>query len=459
MTATVASTLGMDPPGPRETPLLGSMRPLLKDNLRFGLDMADRYGEVCVYRLGPMPIYQVNHPDGLQRILQENNHNYTKDTYGLAILRILVGRGLLTSDGDFWLRQRRLMQPALHQRQIAAWGEMMVAAAEELLDRWEGLPDGASVAVQPEMMRLTLDIVTQALFSSRIALDTQDLHHLLSQLLDDLTFRFLRPYYPPPAVPTRRNRRMWRALRQLEGVIYDLIGRRRAALARDEEVPADLLTTLLTARDEATGEGMTDRQLRDEVMTLFLAGHETTALLLTWIWHLLSTHPAVSRRLQAELDTVLAGRAPTMADLPQLVYARMIVDETLRLYPPAWISNRQSVEADVVCGYRIPADAFVAFSPYVMHRLPAYWPNPEGFDPERFAPGQEKSRPRYAYVPFGAGPRLCIGNRFALVEATLVLAAIARKVTLHRLPGQGATPQGLLTLRPAEEMRLALYRR
>lgn len=450
-------------PGPPGAPLIGNSRALLKDNLGFVMKMAREYGDVVHYRMGPMPVYQVNHPEGVKRILQDNNRNYSKDTFDLPFVNMLLGNGLVTSQGDTWLRQRRLMQPVFHHRYVTALVEQMADATAGMLDRWQqNEGSGRPLDIAEEMMSLTLDIVNQALFTSTVSDETEAIRQAMAFLAEDLAFRFQLPFYPPPFVPTLRNIRFKRALATLDRTIQGIIDGRRALLATadlEEDEPQDLLSLLMAARDEETGEGMDDRQLRDEVITMFIAGHETTALALSWAWYLLSAHPDVERKLHEELASELNGRAPTAADLPNLIYTRMVIDETVRLYPPAWISNRQSVNEDVICGYHIPAGSFVAFSPYVTHRDPDLWTDPERFDPERFANGQEKSRPRYAYFPFGGGPRQCIGKGFALVEAQLILATVAQRYRLRLAPGHEVQPQALMTLRPKGGMPMVLEAR
>jgi len=260
------------------------------------------------------------------------------------------------------------------------------------------------------------------------------------------------PFYPSLRWPTPRNRRVLAAMRTVDDVVLGIVEQRR----RTGEERDDLLGMLMEARDEGTGQAMSDKQLRDEVVTIFVAGHETTAVLLTWVFYLLSQHPDVESRLHAELTAVLGGRAPSMADVPNLRIARMVIDETLRLYPPAWITNRQAVAADEVCGRHIPAGAVVGISPYVMHHLPAYWPEAERFDPQRFASDAAHTRPRFAYMPFGGGPHQCIGNSFALMEATLILACVAQRYRLRLPPGAAVTPKPQATLRPAGGLPMRL---
>ena len=332
----------------------------------------------------------------------------------------------------------------------------MTEATLEMLDRWRPLADrGQPLDVATEFSRLTMEVVTRALFSTSVEGDIGTIGRAIATLLDDVTFRFTFPFYPPLRVPTPRNRRFLAARATLDEIVYGIISGRRRSPGEHE----DLLALLMEARDEDTGEGMSDKQLRDEVITLFLAGHETTANALTWASYLLSTHVAVARRLQAEVDEALGGRIPAASDLSRLPYTRMVIDETLRLYPPAWITNRRAIEDDTVCGYRIPADATVSISPYVTHRDPRLWENPEGFDPDRFSPERAAGRPHYAYFPFGGGPRQCIGKGFALMEATLVLALLYQRCEMHLVPGRKVETMALATLRPRYGMWMRAHPR
>src|SRR5215218_10920407 len=386
------------PLGPRGNSVLGSIGDIYRDRLRFVLDVAGTYGDIAQYRVAHTRMYQVSSPEGVGRILHDNHRNYSKDVATFGTLKLFLGNGLFTSDGDFWRRQRRLAQPAFHRRRVAAFGGLMTDATLEMLDRWRPLADrGQPLDVGAEFSRLTMEVVTRALFSASVEGDIGTIGGAIATLLDDVTFRFTFPFYPPLRVPTPRNRRFLAARATLDGIVYRIIAERRRRPAEHD----DLLAMLMEARDEQTGEGMSDKQLRDEVITLFLAGHETTANALTWASYLLSTHVEPARRLRAEVDETLRGRVPTAADVPNLSYTRMVIDETLRLYPPAWVTNRRAIEDDTVCGYCIPADATVSISPYVTHRDPTLWDNPEGFDPERFAPERSAGRPHYPYFPFG----------------------------------------------------------
>ena len=433
-------------PGPRGNPVLGSMRDFQRDKLGF-IRSLTRYGDVARYRTAHLTWYQVNHPEGVRRVLQENNRNYGKGSLTLGFFKPVVGEGLITSEGALWLRQRRLIQPIFHRRSVAAFGALMTDETLAMLERWRpAIEGGEPLDVPAEMARLTLDIVTGALFHAHVGEEPEAIGRAINTIVEDLGYRFEVPFYPPHRVPTPRNRRFRAAMRVVDRAVYSIIAGRR----RDGGDEEDLLALLMGTRDEETGEVMGDRQLRDEVMTLFLAGHETTANALSWALYLISTHPDVEKRLREELDEVLGAkrRVPTIRDLPDLTYTKMVVDETLRLYPPAWITNRQAIAEDEILGHRIPAGSFVSLSPYVLHRHPNYWDHPDAFDPERFAPGRTNGRPRFAYFPFGGGPRQCIGQSMALVEAQLVLATVLGRCRLRPTSDEPAEAEALATLRP-----------
>ena len=433
-------------PGPRGNPVLGSMRDFQRDKLGFIRGLT-RYGDVARYRTAHQTWYQINHPEGVRRVLQENNRNYGTGSLTLNFFKPVVGEGLLTSEGALWLRQRRLIQPIFHRRSVAAFGALMTGETLAMLERWRpALEAGEPLDVPAKMSHLTLDVVTGALFHAHVGEEPEVIGRAINTLVEDLGYRFEVPFYPPHRVPTPRNRRFRAAMRTVDRAVYAIIAERR----RDGGDEEDLLALLMGTRDEETGEAMGDKQLRDEVMTLFLAGHETTANALSWALYLISTHPLVERRLREELDEVLGAdrRVPTIRDLPDLTYTKMVVDETLRLYPPAWITNRQSVAEDEILGHRIPAGSFVTLSPYVLHRHPRYWDQPDDFDPERFAPGRGDGRPRFAYFPFGGGPRQCTGQSMALGEAQLVLATVLGRCRLRPISDGPVEAEALATLRP-----------
>jgi cytochrome P450 len=433
------------PPGPRGEPLLGNLRDMARDSLGFLMKSALTYGDVVRFRFLSEEMILINHPDHIKHVLQDNNHNYDKDTFDYRLLKIAVGNGLLTSDGDTWLRQRRLIQPAFHRQRLVALGTLMTDSTQALLDQWQAESDrGQPVDIAHEMMRLTLRIVGRALFSIDISSEADEFGQAFTVVNKYLTDRFYNLLPLPLSFPTPNNRRAQTALHTLNRVVQEIIDERRAG----GDGKDDLLSMLLQARDAETGQGMNDRQVRDEVMTILLAGHETTANALSWTWYLLSKHPTVAHRHLAELDRVLGGRPPTVEDLTDLPYNRMVIEEAMRLYPPAWAISRKAIADDQIEGYTIPANSIVFMSAYTMHRHPAFWENPEGFDPERFTPERSAERPQFAYFPFGGGPRLCIGSNFAMQEAQLLLATIARQYRLELVPGHNVVPEPLITLRP-----------
>lgn len=440
------------PPMPPADPLIGHLRLILRDPLRFMLRVSRQYGDVVHIRVFNHDSYLINHPDGIKRVLQDNQHNYDKTLSDYDTLRLLLGNGLLTNQGDSWLQQRRLMQPAFHRKRIAAFGTLMTNETVAMVDHWRPFVErGQPLDIAAEMMRLTLNIVGQALFSLDLSGEAATIGRAFPVANKYLSDRLYAPFLPPN-LPTPRNRRFQAAKHALESAVDTIIAERR----RRNENTSDLLSMLLAARDEDTGAGMNDRQLRDEILTLLLAGHETTANALTWTWYLLSQHPAVERRLRAEVAEVLGGRTPTVEDLPKLRYTRMVIEEAMRLYPPAWGIPRRIIADDTICGYHIPAGVEVSLSLYTMHRHPAFWDNPDAFDPERFTPERTEGCPPFAYFPFGGGPRLCIGAGFAMTEAQLILATVAQRYRLHLVPGHAVTPEPLITLRPKGGMPMTV---
>ncbi|MBE3558192.1 MAG: cytochrome P450 [Ktedonobacteraceae bacterium] len=440
-------------PGPAWYTAFGNTLRMQRDPLHFLLEAARQYGDVVHLSLIFGTFYLINHPDGVKHVLQENNRNYDKNVFDYNILRQLLGRGLLTDDGESWLRQRRLMQPAFHRQRIAAFGTLMSDATVDMLERWSARAKADEpLDIAQEMVRLTLKIVGQALFDLDLSAETDTVGQAFLTVNRHLSEYLYQPFVPL-GVPTPRNRRFWAASRELNQVVDEIIQQRRL---RNEDT-GDLLSMLLLARDEETGQGMDDRQLRDEVLTLLLAGHETTSNALSWTWYLLSQHPGVEQRLREELDRVLAGRLPTVNDLPELPYSRMVIEEAMRLYPPAWAFSRNVLKGDEIGGYRIPRGSIVLLCPYTTHRHPAFWHEPERFDPERFAAGQVANRPRYAYFPFGGGPRQCIGNNFALIEAQIILTTVLQRYSLHLAPHAVVQPEPLITLRPRYGLPMTLH--
>jgi len=427
------------PPGWRW--LTGHLGEFSRDRLGFMVRCAREYGDMTRIRLGHHRVYLANHPDLVEEVLVAKSRHFIKH-FALRLNPEILGKGLLTSEGDFWLRQRRLIQPAFVRSRLAAYGPAMVAAADRVLDEWQ---PGEARDVAKEMARITLDIAAKTLFDADAHGSAGEVSGALQYMLDSYLVRFNRFLLPVPTwLPTPRNIAVRRARLRLDAIIYGYIRRRRQC----GEDKGDLLSILLHARDEGDGTGMTDRQVRDEAMTLFLAGHETTALALSWTWYLLATNPEAEQRLMAELRQTLAGRTPTVADLPQLRYAEAIVMESMRLRPPIYAFGREALDDCEIGGFHVPKKATILMSQWVVQRDPRWWSEPEKFQPERWLDDRVHDIPKYAYFPFGGGPRLCIGNTFAMMETVLVLATIAQRFRFTVAAGHPVVPQATFTLRP-----------
>ena len=438
-------------PGPPLNQLgIGSLGLMLNPLHAVTADFA-RYGDVVKYRLFNLTAYLLAHPDHVSHVLHDNHSNYTKANFDYERLKQLLGEGLLTSEGPQWLRQRRLIQPLFHRQQIAQWAGMMSANAMEMLDGWKTFAaERRAFDVSAQMMMLTLRIVGEALLGIDISNEAGQITRALSDAQDH--FGHFRLGTLLPFLPTAENRRFRAALQTLDRIVRKIIDdRRHQTLERN-----DLLAKLLAARDGETGLPLDDTQIRDEVITLILAGHETTANALSWTWYLLAKNPDAEARLHAELRTVLGGRTPTIDDLPNLPYTAMVIDEAMRLYPPAWIISRSPTNDDEIGGYRIPRGTVVMLSQYVTHRHPLFWADPERFDPERFSPERSLDRPRFAYFPFGGGPRLCIGSYFALTEAQLIVATVAQRYRLKLVADHPVELDALITLRPRYGIKVLL---
>jgi cytochrome P450 len=426
-----------------------------REPLSVFFELNREFGHIVRYK-GLWTAYQITHPRDIEHVLQTNSQNYRKGRQ-YQEFRASIGNGLLISDGEFWRRQRRLAQPAFHRQRINAFGETMTNSAETMLARWHAdAASGEPFNVVAEMMRLTLEIVGLTIFGTDLSAETDHIARSLDIARAHAIRRMWQPVKLPITFPTRANRAFLRAIRESEQVIYRMIDARR----RGEVTTDDLLSLLMRARDEETGEGMSDEQLRAEAATILTAGHETTALALSWTWYLLAGHPDVEARLHAELDAVLGGRTtPAVEDLPRLAYTRMVIEEAMRLYPPVWVIGRTAIGDDEIGGYRIKANSEIIMCLYVTHRHPEFWDEPDKFDPERFTPERVAARPRYAYFPFGGGPRQCIGNNFALMETQLVLATVAARYRLRLTPGQRVEPEASITLHPRHGIRMTLEAR
>ncbi len=434
----VAAHRAADPPGPRGLPFAGSLLAYYRDPLGFTRSVAERYGDVALVRVAGLAFYVLSNPDHIADVFVTKNRDFKKGALG-AERRLLFGNGLATSDGEFWLRQRRLAQPAFHRERIAAYGDTMVDLTEHMLASWR---DGEVRDLHADLMGLTLRGVARTLFGATVSSETAAVAGALEVVMAFFARQenfFLRLL--PRGMPTPGRIRFRRAVERLDRIVFDLIARHRR-----EGDSGDLLSMLIAAQDE-DGSQMSDQQLRDETMTLFLAGHETTALALSWTFALLAEHPAVRARMAEEI-AALDGRPPCTADLPRLRYTEKVLKEAMRLYPPAWILARQAVRDVEIGGYRIPRKAFVVMSQWVVHRDPRHFADPERFLPERWDGELEQRLPRFAYFPFGGGPRVCIGSAFATMEAMLVLATITQRFRFTRLPGRRVRPLASISLRP-----------
>jgi cytochrome P450 len=432
------------PPGPEQGFFDGLRSPLRQDPLGFMTRAAREYGDIVCLRFFNLRTYLLFHPDHIEDVIVNNARKFIKGRI-LRANRHLFGNGLLTSEGEFWLRQRRMMQPAFHRNRIANYASTMTDSATRLADSWH---PGQELNLHEAMMRLTLEIVGKTLFHADVERDAprvgENLHVLLEYTMD-----FRRLLMTPRWLPTRRNRQAKQAVRNLTEIIDRIIERRR----NSGQDAGDLLSLLIHAQDE-DGSRMTAQQLRDEALTLFLAGHETTASTLSWSWLLLAQNPRVEQKLHAELDSVLSGRTPTLDDLPRLPYTNHVLAESMRLYPPAWAMARLAIEDHSLGGYPVPKTTGIAAVTWVVHRDPRWYSDPEQFLPERWEGDLLKKIPRFAYFPFGFGPRQCIGNSFALMEAALVIATLAQRFRFTPLSGQPVVPLPSITLRPRHGLQV-----
>ena len=435
---------GTQAPGPRQGPwsrlTMGAQA--TRDPLAFFGELQRTYGNFVHLRFGPYRYLMVNDPEAIKHVLVDNPRNYVKSpTY--RGLRAVLGQGLITSEGDFWRRQRKLAQPAFHRERLSDFARTMVETTRSMLARWALLPSRSTIDVHTEMMRVTLDIVGRTLMSRSLDDQSQGIGVDMATLERTVAHLGGQLFPIPLWVPTPVNVRLRRARKSLDVTVFGLIEDRRRNMAG---APRDLLTMLMEARDEDTGEAMSDTQLRDEVLTIVTAGHETTANALSWTFYLLSKHPDVARKVYEEVSRVLGDREPALEDLSKMPYGAAVIQEAMRVFPPVWAVEREAVGDDEVGGYHVSKGTLLGIFPWVLHRDPSIWENPEGFDPERFL--GPSSRPRYAYIPFGGGPRICIGNAFALMEAHVILAMVVAQHRLELVSGARIVPEPLVTLRP-----------
>jgi cytochrome P450 len=463
MSATSKEVAPRKPPGPRGFPIMGTSFMASRDSTQTITRWARQYGDIFYYRFFGLHFYVLLHPQHVEQVLLGRTGNFVKGITSRANPE-LFGNGLLTSEGDFWRRQRRLSNPAFHRESLVRYADITTEEATRLLERWK---NGETRNIHNDMMTVTLRIVLRSLFGTDLGHSMKVIEPALDAIMVSSSGFHSVAFFL--GIPTPTRARHFRAVHEIDRIVYALIARGREKLEGGNgrmagTVPdaansaKDLLTLLLTARDD-DGNSMSDQQLRDEVITLLLAGHETTALNLSWTWYLLALHPEVEEKLHAELDTVLGRRLPCAADLPKLQYTDRVIREALRLYPPAWRILRRTEEPFAVGAYTLPAGSNIVLSQWVTHRDPRWFREPERFHPDRWSEDATAKLPRFAYFPFGGGPRVCIGAGFAMMEATLLLATIAQRFRMRLVPNQHIEPLASITLRPKNGIRVELQER
>ncbi len=432
--------------------LLGSLLEMNKDVLGFIGEQRKLLGYIFYVDVLAFKVLVIIRPDYIRHVLQENNKNYVK-SFSYEVLKLFLGNGLLTSEGDFWRKQRRLAQPAFHKEKLVEITKQMSLSSEKLAAKLETVKQQQKeIDITEYMNEVTLDIVAAALFSSNVSDKMEIIRNSLTVANEFAISRIKKPIGWPLWMPVPSNLNFRKAGRELDNIIYSFIESRR----NEKEKPNDLLSMLMDAVDEETGERMSNLQLRDECMTIFLAGHETTSLALSWFWMLMDEHPEEENKLREELKTVLNGRTPEFADIPKLKYTKQLIEETMRLYPPAWTIGRKSLQADEIDGYKVSPEQNMMLMTYQVHRHPDYWSEPDKFMPERFSDENAKHIKKFAYFPFGGGPRLCIGNSFAMMEMQLVIATLAQRFKFRRTETHEIIKDALVTMRPKDGIKMRI---
>ena len=448
--ATTPSTVQRMIPGPRGLPFLGVMPEMIGDMLGLFMNTAREYGGIAQFKLLNKSYLLVTDPEYVKYILQDNYKNYIRGR-SVETGRVLLGNGLPLIDGDFWLRERRLLQPAFHRERLGKLVDTVTNVLRVFVQDWAGKAERNQILdLDDEMMRLTLTAIIKSMFHAQIEDQIPALSYAFNVASKFMLWRSQQMWKLPLSVPLPRHVEYNRALKILNDTIYPLIADAR------KNPKGDLLSMMLEMRDAETGEGMSDRQARDEVVTIFFAGHETTAATMTWAFYQLSQHPDIEERLRTEIKSVLNGRTPGFVDLPKLVYLQQFINEVLRLYPAAYLFAREAIVDDVLDRYPVPANTLIFISPFVTHRDANYWPDPERFNPDRFAPEQVASRPRHVYYPFGEGPHVCIGNNFALMEMQLILTMALQRFRLRLVPDHPIAFKPEATLRPKHGMKMTV---
>ncbi len=439
------------PPGPKGNLILGVMSEFNRDTLGF-IERCRDYGDVVRMRFLYLTVHFIYNPDHIEYILSTNARNFIKSrSLRSPFFQRLVGNGLLTSEGEVWKRQRRLAQPAFHRQRISSYGDVMVEYAKRMISAWN---NGEVRDIHRDMMRLTLEIVVKTLFNADVSGDADKVGRVLAQMVKPFASQATLKWILDNRLPTPTHRRFNEAAREIDEIVFRIIAERRSS-GSDQ---GDLLSMLLAAHDE-DGSQMSDRQLRDEVMTLFLAGHETTALTLSWAWYLLARSPDIEKKFHTELDEVLGSRSPAVSDMARLKYTEMIAKESMRLYPPAYGVGREAIQEFELGGYRVPAKSQLFMFQWVTQRDPRFFTEPERFYPDRWTEDFNNTLPKYAYFPFGGGPRACIGNYFAMMEIVLLLATIGQRFRFSLLPEHPVTLMPAMSLRPKDGIRVRIEKR
>lgn len=439
-----------NPPGPRGLPFLGSLLEIKRDRLGFLTKLTEVFGDVVLFRMGYKPVYFINCPSGVRHVLRDNYRNYKKGV-GLTQAKMLIGEGLLTSEGELWQRQRRMARRAFEQNNVCRYASAMNSAIQAMFVRWDATQENnCQVRIFSEMSRLTLDILVRCLFGADFAYRAETVESAFRIATEHAIRRMVALFEFTARFPTPRNLRFFRAVHDLEQIVNSFITNRR----NSSDKPSDLLSELLRARDEKGAE-MSDRQIRDEIMTILLAGHETTACTLAWVWYLLAKNPDTEKKLRQDCEPISA-RSSVGTDLPKLTYADLVLRETMRLYPAVWLIPRKSIQSDVVENFMIPASADVIISPYTLHRHSKHWRRPDDFMPERFETIMAEERDADVYIPFGVGPRACVGQSMALLEAQLIIQSITQRYRLTLIHDCKIDAIPLLTLRPATDVMMRI---
>ena len=439
----------------RGHPITGHLKEFINDRFTMQMRMMKQMGPIYSFNVGRYHVTYLSKPEYIRHILQENYKNYKKNVF-YDELKIILGQGLVTSEGDFWRKQRKMIQPAFHHKQIEHFSQLMVSSTKRLMTKWdESAIQNSTINIDEDMKSLTMEIVAQCLFSNDTDTFAKAATNSVNVVLDWSKNRMESLVKSPQWVPTQSNREYNKAFSVLKEIVMGIIQERRAMNDR----PNDLLTTMIEMTDEDSKKGMNDQQIFDEILTLFMAGHETTAHTLVWTWYLLSKNPQVRKKLNNEVDAILQNSDVSFAQVPQLSYTKMVIQESMRYIPAVWGIGREAIADDRIDGFPIPKGATVGVSIYQMHHHPKYWENPEGFDPERFNPDNESKINKWVYMPFGGGPRACVGNAFAMMEAQIILAMLSKRYTLNLRSDIPIEFDPGITLRPKYEFFMDIKKR